>query len=74
MKREEIVEIIADILEVECEAVVQDAVLEEFETWDSVAVLGVISEVGEKTGKYLHASEIVALKTIGDIMKLFQND
>ena len=43
MKREEIVEIIADILEVECEEVVEDALLEEFETWDSVAVLGLIS-------------------------------
>lgn len=74
MNRDEIVEIIADILEIECEEVVEDANLKEFETWDSVAVLGVISEVGNVTGKYLHASEIVALRTIGDIIKLFENN
>ena len=39
MTREEKTETIADILEIELEEVKEDAVLEEFDTWDSVAVL-----------------------------------
>ena len=67
MTREDKIEIIADILEIEPEEVKEDAVLEKFEAWDSVAVLGVISAVSEETGKYLHADEILKLKTIGDL-------
>lgn len=67
MTREEKIEIIADILEIEMEEVKEDAVLEEFDTWDSVAILGVISAVSEETGQFLHADEILQLKTIGDL-------
>ena len=43
MTREEKLEIIADILEVDVDDVKEDMVLEDFETWDSVAVLSVIA-------------------------------
>ena len=51
--REEKIEIIADILEVEPDEVQEDMVLEDFETWDSVAVLSVIAMMDEHFGKYL---------------------
>ncbi len=70
MTREEKTETIADILEIELEEVKEDAVLEEFDTWDSVAVLGVISAVSEETGQFLHADEILRLKTIGDLFSV----
>lgn len=73
MTREEKIEIIADILEIEPEEVSEDASLEKFEAWDSVAVLGVISAVSEETGKYLHADEILQLKTIGDLFSVLDN-
>ena len=53
MTREEKIEIIADILEVEPDEVQEDMVLEDFETWDSVAVLSVIAMMDEHFGKYL---------------------
>ena len=67
--REEKIEIIADILEVEPDEVQEDMVLEDFETWDSVAVLSVIAMMDEHFGKYPHASEIRSYIKVGDLMK-----
>ena len=60
MTREEKLEVIADILEVE--EVEEDNVLEDFETWDSIAVLSVISVITEETGLFPHANEIKKFK------------
>lgn len=68
MTREEKLEVIADILEVE--EVEEDNVLEDFETWDSIAVLSVISVITEETGLFPHANEIKKFKTVSDIMKV----
>ena len=67
MTREEKLEVIADILE--GEEVEEDNVLEDFETWDSIAVLSVISVITEETGLFPHANEIKKFKTVSDIMK-----
>ena len=69
MTREEKIEIVADILEVEPDEVQEDMVLEDFETWDSVAVLSVIAMMDEHFGKYPHASEIRSYIKVGDLMK-----
>ena len=68
MTREEKLEIIADILEVEVDELEDDMVLEEFETWDSVAVLSVIAMMDEKFGKYPHASEIRQYVRVIDLL------
>ena len=52
MTREEKIEIIADILEMDDEIIKEDTILEELETWDSVAVLAVISVINEKFDRY----------------------
>ncbi|MCI8963355.1 MAG: acyl carrier protein [Eubacterium sp.] len=68
MNREEKLEIIADILEVEADELQEDMVLDDFETWDSVAVLSVIAMMDEKFGKYPHASEIRQYIRVIDLM------
>lgn len=68
MERNEKLEIIADILEVDVEDVKEDMLLEDFETWDSVAVLSVIAMMDEKFGKYPHASEIRQYIKVSDLM------
>ena len=68
MNREEKLEIIADILEVEADELQEDTVLDDFETWDSVAVLSVIAMMDEKFGKYPHASEIRQYIRVIDLM------
>ena len=49
---------IADILEMEEEELTPECVLDELETWDSVAVLSVISVMNDK----------FQYKTVGDLM------
>lgn len=68
MNREEKLEIIADILEVEADELQENMVLDDFETWDSVAVLSVIAMMDEKFGKYPHASEIRQYIRVIDLM------
>lgn len=61
-------ELIADILEMEEGELKEDMVLDELETWDSVAVLSMISVMNEKFDRYPLADEIKAYKTIRDLM------
>ncbi len=74
MEREKILETIADILEVDVDELSEDRELVEFDTWDSIAVLSVISVVSENTGKYLHASDIDKLVTIKNLMDVLSNE
>lgn len=68
MNRDEKLEIIAEILEVDADELQEDMILEDFETWDSVAVLSVIAMMDEKFGKYPHASEIRQYIKVIDLM------
>lgn len=68
MTREEKMETIADILEVEMDEISEESVLEDFATWDSIAVLSVISVITEETGTFPHADEIKKYKTVSNIM------
>lgn len=66
-EQEKIMEI-ADILELEPEKVTKGMLLEEVETWDSVAVLSFIAVMNDRFNKFPKASEIRAYKTVGDLM------
>ena len=68
MTREEKIEAIADILEVEIDEIDESKSLDEYEAWDSVAVLSVIALMNEKFNRFPHADEIKAYKTVGDLM------
>lgn len=65
---EELKSKLAEILE---EETINDAdVLEDFEYWDSLAILGIISMVSENYKKTFKAADIRACETIGDLCKL----
>ncbi len=68
MTKQEKLEAIADILEVELEEVSEEKRLEEYEAWDSVAVLSVITFMNENYNRFPHASEIKKYKTVGDLL------
>lgn len=72
MNKEEKLETIADILELEVEEVKEDMILEEIETWDSVAVLSVIAVINEKFNRFPLAEEIREYKTVADLMSAFE--
>lgn len=59
---------IADILEMEPEELTPELILDELETWDSIAVLSVISIMNDKFNKFPNADEIRRYKTIGDLL------
>ncbi len=69
MTKEEKLEELAEILEEDAADLSEDMSLEEFDTWDSIAVLSIISLMNEKFNKYPHASEIRDLKTVGDVLE-----
>lgn len=68
MTEQEKIETLADILELEEYEVTRDLILNECDTWDSLAVLSVISVMNEKFNRFPHADEIKKYNTIGDLM------
>ncbi len=68
MTREEKIETIADILEIDVEDVQEETLLEDIETWDSVAVLSLIAVINEQFDRFPLAEELTGLKTIKDLM------
>lgn len=68
MTEQEKLETLADILEMDEEEINRDVVLAECDTWDSVAVLSVISVINEQFNRFPSAAEIRQYKTIGDLM------
>lgn len=73
MTNQEKLEIIADILELEPEELNEEMVLDDIETWDSVAVLSVISVMNEKFNRFPHADQIKSYKTVKDLMMLWKS-
>lgn len=72
MTKEEKIELIADVLELDFEEVTEDMVLDDVETWDSVAVLSVIAIINEKFDRFPLADEIRKYRTVKDLMDAFE--
>lgn len=72
MSYQEKMEIIADILDMEVDELNDTMELEKIETWDSLAVLSVISIMDSKFGKLPHAREILNCKKVSDLLDIMQ--
>ena len=70
MTREEAIQEIANILETDVEEVKEENILTEYDAWDSIAVLSVISLVSDNKGLFLHASDISKLNKVSDLVNL----
>lgn len=68
---EELKKKLEDILDVE--TVNDKDALEEFDYWDSLAILSIISMASESYKKTFKAADIRECKTIGDLCKLILN-
>lgn len=68
---EELKKKLEDILDVE--TVNDEDALEEFDYWDSLAILSIISMASESYKKTFKAADIMECKTIGDLCKLILN-
>lgn len=72
MNEQEKIAAIADILEVEESEINKDTLLNDIETWDSVAVLSFISIMNDEFNKFPNAMEIRGYKTVGDLMAVME--
>lgn len=72
MTREEKIKYIAESLDMEEQEISEEHKLEDYENWDSIAVLSVISVINEKFEKFPHANDILKCKTVADLMQLME--
>lgn len=57
-----------DILDMERDGFNEETVLDDIETWDSVAVLSFIAVMNDYFNKFPNAAEVRAYKTIADLL------
>ena len=71
MNKEKFLEDLAEILEEE--SVQESDVLADFEAWDSLSILSIISYVSKNYKKQLKNEEIRSQKTVGDLFSYIDN-
>lgn len=71
MNKEKFLEDLAEILEEE--SVQENDVLADFEAWDSLSILSIISYVSENYKKQLKNEEIRSQETVGDLFTYIEN-
>ena len=57
---------IAEVMEVDVSVLVNDKILDEIETWDSVTKLGLVVVLSDFLGEPVNPSEIGQFETFGD--------
>lgn len=72
MTKQEKMEELVDVFEMDLDEFDEDTVLEDMETWDSVAILSFIALMDEAFGKQFHATDIKACKTVKDLLDIMQ--
>lgn len=72
MTNQEKLEKLAEIMDLEVEEITEDAVLADFDEWDSVAVLSFIALMDEEFGKAIKGAEIREFVTIKDVMEVME--
>lgn len=68
-----IINLMAEILEVEENDLTLNTILDDNESWDSMAKLSLIVVVSDEFNKKLTSSEIKYFHTIGDIVKFVEH-
>lgn len=71
MNKEKFLDDLAEILEEE--SVQESDVLADFEAWDSLSILSIISYVSENYKKQLKNEEIRSQETVGDLFTYIDN-
>lgn len=72
MTKQEKLEHIADIMDLELAELNEDSVLADFEEWDSVAILSFIALMDEHFGKAMKGAEVRSLVTVIDLLNVME--
>ena len=69
-----VVEIVADILDVDLEMITEKSTQEMFEEWDSLATIQIINSVGDEFGLEIGVNDIDAFVSIKSITAFIESN
>lgn len=65
--------LLEEVMELEEGTLQLDDVLEEYEEWDSVTILGIISLMDEEFGKTVTGKEVRDIKTVSGLLDMMES-
>lgn len=72
MNKEAVLNMLAEILDVDLDELIENTPLEKYEEWDSLAKLTIMAEVKKQVGFRLTQDHIKTFHTIGDIVSFME--
>ena len=72
MSEKEKIELLEDVMDVDPGTLETDSVLADFEEWDSLTALTLISEMDARFGKKLSGEEVKGFKTVADVIAVMK--
>ena len=73
MTNAEKIALLEEVMELEEGTLQQDDVLEEYDEWDSVTILGIISLIDEEFGKTVTGKEVLDIKTVSGLLDMMES-
>ena len=73
MTKAEKIALLEEVMELEEGTLQQDDVLEEYDEWDSVTILGIISLIDEEFGKTVTGKEVRDIKTVSGLLDMMES-
>ena len=73
MTNAEKIALLEEVMELEEGTLQQDDVLEEYDEWDSVTILGIISLIDEEFGKTVIGKEVRDIKTVSGLLDMMES-
>ena len=73
MTTAEKIALLEEVMELEEGTLQQDDVLEEYDEWDSVTILGIISLIDEEFGKTVTGKEVRDIKTVSGLLDMMES-
>ncbi len=67
--KEQIIDLIENILQVSAGTVTESTKMEDLEQWDSLAHVMIIGELEEKLGIYIPLDEAIEIRTVQEILE-----
>ena len=72
MSEKERIELLEEVMDVDPGTLEKDSVLADFEEWDSLTALTLISEMDARFGKKLSGEEVKGFKTVADVIAVMK--
>ena len=73
MSNVEKIALLAECMEVEADELRLEALLEDYDEWDSVTILGIISLIDEEFGKTVTGKEVRDIKTVSGLLDMMES-